>query len=775
MSGKQAAGEPVARAEPSTSRAAAVAHGLAGVWRRLVPTDPVERWAGCVAVAASVFYALAAAWDAFAPLAAGHHAAMAASAIAGENMVQRHVFEVAQNYYAYDGPPHDADLFCHHPYGTAVLEALAYKLVGHHWVTNRLPAIVCSALSAPLVYALGRAMWGASPGAVAVVAFVLVPIDLGWADYFALEVPTIFFGLLLCWGTVRLWQTGRTSYLLLAGLGAFGACQMDWVGVVLTAALAGLGFVRAYVLPRRWVTIVDERQHARWFAFLVAAGVGTVVMYLVVYKRVGHLAEFFSTYDLRAGNNTAEVGDIFNHKRRLWLSWTLTPIGIGLIGLSIPLAVGRVVWGRKSADLITLAWTCTATMQYLVFRQGADYHIFWPQYFGVSIALGAATLATELLRIAAWISARPVDGVAQEAHAAAKRALWTRRLAYGAVAVTVGVPLALLGRVALPLLRLSRQSGGVILDRGRNDPHSRPVGTGADAAQFAQWAATLLPRDAPFVFGAFPDSRNIEYGAGRPMVRAERLQDRRKPGDHDRFAVTDSRRIGLDDLRAIAHATSVQVVGPFWRIDRAGPGQHLVALRYEERQPRFFERYFVSGVDLVRTISDEEDPWATWEWRTHFGIPAEPPSQSPVTVDEKRAAYNAAVLKGQDAGPRDALLAGTIPVPEGRVPGAKLLGVAVDDGATTVATLVWEATENGGGTPPAFVIRCRIVKPPVLWPSAVDVFDYDIPTDFPFPRPLWRQGFIYVQRVVIARRFGTDACVGVSGSSPEFPLFTLGG
>jgi hypothetical protein len=707
----------------------------------------ISRW---VAALASVFFALVACWELFGPLEAGHWAAMAAEGIAAENTLRFHIAAPVTRYLA--GTPTPLNYYSHHPYGLFVLQAFARALFGHHPATVRLVAAVCSALTPPLVYKLAKELWDdARVAAVATVAFVLVPIDLCFAGFAGLEVPTIFFGLLFSWATACLFRTSDRRWLAPVLVGAIGASQSDWPGIVLVGSVAGFAALSAYARPRGdRGAFAEERLFRVWLALVVGVSLGCVVLYVVVLKGQDQLAAVGRIFQYRKGTPLAPLSEIFGPRRRMWLSWMFTPAGLAVLALVLPLSLARV--RQHPLEILPLAWLLTASVQYFVFREGADVHIFWPHYFGVSVALGTG-------------------------------ALFARTLAARGNRVVVYVPVALLlivfARVSLPLARQAR------LTQGRFDEGGNFIDAEADASEVAAWAtAGVGPGQTLSRTGAFPQERHVEYSAGRYFPNVSRWVDVKKPSATDRIVLTDTRRTLPEDLRAYAAAYDITAVGPFWRLDRAGHGK-LEALRYVERQPTLEEQYFVSGTELVRTIGPDVDAWATWEWADHLGGAAPEPGTEPVTFDERRIAHNLAIARGDTA--KAGALGATLEASVADGPRADfgddvhLVGVSIESGPVTFGTLLFRAGDAFKPIDSAFFVKCSVRSPPPLWPAAVDFYEKDMAPPMALRPALWKPGYLYAHRFVVRHRIGLESCDGsfsakelrAAGDRERVPLFTL--
>lgn len=703
--------------------------------------DPrVARACARVAAAAAVFYGLASFWELWGVLPGGHLGNGAAAAMAGENMVRHRVLAAVLEPSV--AAPTPAQYYTHHPYGSFFAGALGYLFAGHGWAATRLPAAALSALTPWLLFAFARALWGPLAAAVTTVVFVTVPINLAYASYLNLEVPLLCSGALFSWATTRFFQTYRARYIAPSALGALLLCQSDWIGTVLVGGVGASAFVRAYVLPSSWSSRIDHRQHARWFGWVTAAAVLTLLMYLALFAKAGRLADLAQSAELRSHGAGAPLGQVFGPRRVMWVLWMLP--APALLGVAASAALSPLRVARGFAELIPVWWWIAAATQYFGFRQGADVHVYWPHLFSVCAALGWGVFAAGVGDAAVSLRAPRVG-----------------------LALAAGPPLVaalLLLRVGLPIAYQSRLTGG------RFDDGGRYIGVDRDRHQFARWATRDLPRDATVhLHRSMTPSWPLSYAMNRPYATTS-VPD---PSTFSRLLV-DARHARADELRALASRLSVQVVGPHWRVS-PGPAGDLVALSYEEREPSVLEWAAVAGADLVRVIHARPDPWATWEWRHHLDLAGEPPGERPDGPEAARAAHNAAIARGDAA-----TAAGLRAVVEQRIQrrldvrfshGATLLGLRVDGGVATVMTLYWHATPEYAQGDVDYLVRSVVVAPPRLWPSRVDFFEKEIAPPEALRPQLWRPGYLYAQRVLVMKRIGKERFEGVftsrSGAAPR--------
>lgn len=703
-----------------------------------------DRLADAAATGALLFFALVMSWELTGALQGGHLGNVAGSAIAGENMLRWRVFAAVLDYTS--RPPTAAEHYTHHPYGVFVCQALFHAIFGHGWATPKLGAALASIASVALLHRFARALWGAVPAAVAAWVFVVTPIDLAFGQFTSLEVLTMAGGLLFSWATVRFFATWATRYLVASVVGALVAVQCDWVGLVLVGATGIFAFARAYALPPRWFGAVDDRQHARWFAWVTAVSVASLLLYLALFARSGHLADLLASYHGRSHGADAPWREIFGPRRVMWVLWMLPPPALAFVAGGALAHGARLVARADAREALPLAWLLAAAFQYLVFRQGADVHIFWPHYFGVVAALGAGALF------------------------ACARAVTTGRTTLALAPFVVAI--VALARVGLPMLSQSRLTGGRFDDGGRHLEIDR------DRAEFARWAAERVPASGALAHRSFPPNWSVEYGLGKPLVDGGSLVPRASPDDPLRFSMIDLRGLSPLESLTLAREHELRIVGPFALVDRSARPAPPRALSLVERQPGPLERWLVTGTDLVRTIGPHEDPFATWEWREHLGHPADPPSLAPRTADESRVAFNVGASRGLDEASLAPLLAQARTLAAGPPRVAfdgdlDLLGCGVERGAATVVTLLWRTGPAFVANDADFLVRSRVIAPPPLWPSAIDFFEKEAAPPVALRPGLWRPGRLYLQRFVAMPRVGVERFEGVwvaRGSAPRRPL-----
>lgn len=746
-----------------------------------------RRLARALAGLSVVFFGLVAGWELFGPLPGGHLGNVAGSSIGGENMLGYRLFAAITSYL--ETKPSPASYYCHHPYGVFALHAAFHAVFGHGFATTRLPALLLAPGTAALVYALGRRLFGALPAALGTALFVLLPIDLAFAQFASLEALVMATGLVFAIGTVDVLRTGRRGPLLVALLGALLVCHADFCGFVLVGVVGGLEILRVYVLgarvPRRLAP-----SHARYTVLVLVIAIGTLLLYLAAFAKAGQLHDLVGAYHNRAAGNEAGLRALLTPRRLLWLLGMipLPALVVGLVGVLLS-AIERVRGAPEHA--VVVGFFVMTMVQVLVFRSGADVHIFWPHTFGVSAALGLAAI------VSAARAQFPDDGAGRAGRGAEEA--WPRHVITGAALVL----LVVIGRMGLVQLVQSRLTGG------RFDDGGRYIGVDQDKAGFARWAGEKVrkslgesPRRTPgtnpveahtkrpviALHPSFPRSWPVEYGLDA-VVRETAVLTALSRGEHDRgrFALVDARRCSPAELVFVAHHGAISAQGPFWLVDRAGEPSGFEALRLDERSPTVFERAFVTGTDLVRTFGDEPDALHAWEWRDHLGLPATLASFEPRSPEEARVRHNLAVARGEPPSPEHRALAERLAPQRLDLTfddGLVLLGYEVERGAATVVTLLWETPPTFVARDRDFLVRSRVVAAPRGWLAPIDFYEKEVAPPDALRPGLWKPGRLYVQRFVAMKRVGKEVYQGVfssrEGPPPKLlsgelrvPLFTL--
>ena len=697
-------------------------------------TDPrEERVARAAMIAATAWFTLAAGWELFGPLLAGHYASSASMGIIAENMLRWHIPGPVWEYTATKPAP--GMYYCHHPWGTFWTTAALLKFFGRHDYICRLAPLLLSAVTPPLLYAIGRAIWRPIAGAVAALSFVVLPITLAFASFNALEVPVIAWSLLGVWGFVRMTQTGKRRHLAAALMGMLLALHSDWPAFVLAGALLGFGVVRAYLTRSLFGPLRNERRYAQWWVLTSSLSVLTFLLYIALFQKSEKLGDLFGSYGQRSSGNAVPLAQVLA-SRRYWIELSFTPIAIALGKVGAIVALLRVVVLRREHEILPLAYLVMATMQYVVFKQGADIHVFWPHYFGAYFALAMGAIAATL--------APAIAGI--------RRAASAPRPARAAM-ITLGVamvPILAIARDGIPALRYARETGGRFNEKGLLI-HS----DGAKTA-FLRFIEPTLPRTGTVEMheGMKMTWSQVWTLGGRLVAPPRPLPPRGRAGISVYLADTRFLLDGLQD--ELARGFHVTAVGPFWKVVPGEAAAPIEAFSFVEREPSWWDWYFVSGTEPHREVV--ADPYLTWELRTHFGQAAEVPNEAPRTLEQKRIAHNIAVAAGDGA--RASALMEEIgraltPIHAGFDDGSELVGTTFHEGARSLLTLYVLA----GGPSAADVqltVKSRVVKGAALSLTIADPTEREVGIPIGLAPLRWRRGFLYSDPVAIRKRPGTE-------------------
>ena len=219
------------------------------------------------------------------PFPEGHYASTAAIGTGASNMWRWHtIYPIAK---LVDHAGGGSDYYMHHPLGVFWTVALLGKLLTFsNWVL-RLPPLIYVTATTWLLWRLGRELWGAIPGGLTGLAYVALPITLGYANYHDLEQPVMFGCVLATWGYVRLVRTWRERYALASVLGFAFALNHDWPAYMWGAFfLAGL-FVYGYLIPQGSRRPLRPFSFGRYWAAMCVATAFSIALELYLLRTAG--------------------------------------------------------------------------------------------------------------------------------------------------------------------------------------------------------------------------------------------------------------------------------------------------------------------------------------------------------------------------------------------------------------------------------------------------------------------------------------------------------
>ena len=723
--------------------------GLPPAEHKVVPA------ARAVTLLATIWIAAVAFWEIGAPFGAGHYAVATAVTTGGENMLRFGIVGAVPRYLP--EPPTPADYYCHHPWGTFWTAALFVGVFGHHDFVCRLPAALMSSAMPLLLYGAGRALWGPVAGALAAVAYVVTPITLAYASFFALEVPTMFAMALTTYAYVRFSQTHRKRFAALTVAGMVLAASFDWTGFAFDALVLGGLFLRGFVL-RRFFAAFDFERFATLWATAVCLIALLAVFFVAKFAALDQLGHLVAQGQARASGSSLPLAQVLE-SRRYWILLAFTPLAIGLGKVAAPILVARAVLHRSEGELLPVAVLLTAILQYVGFKQGADIHFFWPQYFALYFAYALGGLAASAEEIGRSVRRHEVPGGGV--------ARWEKQrhsslLGFGVLGVGLAVAVAMLPD-AVRALVWARKSGGRFNEKGLI------IHPDLDkSAVFAELGATLPPDASLDVDGSMKPSYWMDFALERKVTITSLPRSRHGASTH---VAVDARFTGSAALRVLVRDYSVRAYGPYFVADTADPSEPILGFSMPRREPSFFERLFVSSNHALYDVTP--DPFWTWELREHFGVEPNPaPTGAPNGVEAQRILGNLAAAAGDSAlaeRRRGELLARV----DRRMAreysrGVRLLGVRYEHGASDVLTVYFEASGPLAGDP-GFVITSTVEQAPDYSLVPKDELAWNVGMPFSLPASLWRPGFVYSSVTELMRRPGRERYTG-SFQGPGAPV-----
>jgi hypothetical protein len=667
----------------------------------------------------------------------GHFASTAAIGIAAENMWRWHTLLPVPQFL--DSAPVASQYYMHHPLGVFWTVALLGKVFGFsNWVL-RLPAVIYVTATPFFLYRIGRELWGDVEGGLTALAYVSLPITLGYTNYHDLEQPVMFGTVVATWGYLRFVRTWRERYAVASVLGFFLALNNDWQAYVWGAFFMGWLFVRGFILPERRFGALRARAFGRYWAFMALAGVVAFGVEVALLNDSGRLSDLLGSFSTRTSGNAAPL-DVVLAGRQYRIELMFSQIGIALGKLALVALALRLVVKRSESDLIPLPFLLAALVQYLGFKQGADVHIFWPHPFATYFALGVGALAATARDVLAWIAPRLPDPRQR-----------LRRWGSWIALALVGLPVLFVLKDGLTVDRLSRESGGRFAEAN--------LMSNVDVAEALRWFRARVPSTSSVAFHpSVPVTWALQWEVRTGTTFGSQPVGALPPSV--RTYVLDTRGASVADLRAMASRYHVHAVGTFWLADPQEPPGPISGYRFDAHEPSLLEAWSRGRVDPVRAVV--ADPWVTWEWRKLLGLPAVEPRDAPTTRDQLRIAHNAALARGDAAGA--ARLRGELvarldwPVHATYDNHTALIGAVHNRGAERGFTLYFVAGAFKSDT--RFSVRAKVIAPPRLSTLPVDPADLELQTGPVAPTSLWTEGALYTQDVVVHHRPGKERITG---------------
>jgi|CZKU01.1.fsa_nt_gi 4-amino-4-deoxy-L-arabinose transferase-like glycosyltransferase len=716
----------------------------------------IDRVARGVAIVASAWFAFAAAWGMFGIPGGGHiGSGSAANVMAAEQMIRWKIMYPAWGWYNGD-PPALGNYYCHHPFGLYYVSAALGWVFGHHDVLVHLPAVLMSAAIPPLLYGIGKERWGAPLGAVAAAGYSVVPIAVGFSNFWNLETISIFGSLLFFLGHSRHMTTRRTRYLVASLIGLATACSGDWVGYLLVAPTLGWAFLRAFVLPLRLTPRFRLEPYTRWWALSVTVAVASLVWWIWLFHHVNQIADWLNSGASRGGAHTDDFRASLRatlDARKSWIEFSFTPLAIKIGKVAAPVCLVRWFVTRRDEETYSLGILFGASLQYVGFKEGADVHIFWPHYFAAYFALALAQLAGAIAAALGWLVGRVNRSRAPAVAAIAGLALGL-------------IPVAAMAHDGVSSLWVWRRTGGRYNDRGS------PIESGIDELYVLK--NVIRPRIAretridhyPSVGWGWEQLWTNEGEANAEATPSAGVASAPRP-----FWIGRGSRMSGDEERRIAGAAHVRIYGDIWVVDEREGAGPVDAISLNEHEPSLVQWLLVDGTEPARSIGKSPDPWATWEWRTHLGQPAALPAGEPTTLDELRISHNVAISQGDDtaAGRLLQRIKGQLDLGAATSfgQGVRLLGTRVTRGAQPKVESWFECTSPMGDA--SFNVRSSVEARAPFSLIDPDPIDREMAYPPPISTKLWRPRFLYMTYAVLNHRIGRERYAGAWQSRDGSP------
>ena len=673
------------------------------------------------------------------PFPDGHYASTSVIGTAAYNMHRWDTWMPVEAYLDHRPPP--STYYMHHPLGMFWVVAFLGRVFGlRDWVL-RLPPLCYVTLTTWLLGKTGRELWGELAGGRSALAYVALPITLGYANYHDLEQPVMFGTALATWGYLRYVRTWRERYAVASVLGFFWALNQDWAAYIWGAAFLGGLFVYLFLIPPRRRAELRDRPAARYWAFMCVAMAAALVGEIAAIAASTRISDVLTSYLVRSAGVDTPLRAVLEARRyRIELMFTGLAIGLGKLG--VPVIVWRAWRHRSHLELLPLPLLFCAVVQYLVFKQGADTHIFWPHYFASYFALAVGALVASTGDLARWGAGR-LRGPAGER--LGRRAVW---IAAGVVAL----PVLFVLKDGLSLVRLARETGGRFAE-----VH---LDTDLDKTAVLRWFLARMPPTAGVAYHAgIHDGWALQWEL-RPRLSAGNQPVGAGVSPATRVYILDTRLASGAEIREAASRYHVHAVGHLWVFDRMEAPAPLDGYALDEREPSLWQKIWLGPTEPIRSV--RWDPWVTWEGRSMLGQPATEPAAPPITTEQIRIAHNAALHRGDAAAAaryRQELASRfNRHVTAAYDGGTALLGEIQRLGARRSLTMFFLAGRFPGDA--RFSVHARVLSPPRFSTLPADPDDLEIAGPPGWPTSWWRPGEIYSLEAVYRKRPGTEVLTG---------------
>ncbi len=705
-----------------------------------------DRVARAVVLVATIWMGVATSWGLFAIVGNGHEAVVSARSIIAENMNTWGIWGPVRDYTLQKPGP---DLYyAHHPWGTFWIIAAFAKVLGRHPYVPRLVSILMSMGIPPLLYGIGRALWGTVPGALAALAYAVLPITLAFGNFPGFEGQLNFACLLTTWGYLRFVDGWRRRWMAVSLAGVLLAVNTDWEACIFLGIVLAVLSVAAFFVSPRWVRRYDVPRFGQWAGMSVFIMVATLAAYLGYFEHIDAIPGLISQEAKRSRGNEFALGAVLL-SRAYWIDVCFTPVAVMVGKLALPVFALRLFLMRRVNEVFPLAILVMSVIQYVKFKNGADVHIYWPLPFAPYWALSLGVLAEAAMGAARRLPARIFWGADPRAFVRAA-ALAT----FGSLALLI-LPDGIAG------LHYARATGGRFNEKGA------PMLQDKDKTQAMEWMSrTMAPGTSVLVHDGLKVVWAQEWAVHRPVRGLKDVAvPLTAPGDSERYFAADLRFLSMAEQRKLFDQFHVVAVGPYVYADRREPRAPAEGYVFEEREPTPLEWYLRSPTEPVRTIVPDE--YYTWELRDALGQQPNPfPQAPPRTSEQLRIAHNVAVAQGDDARAKE--IEGALVATLDRsvetifTSGVRLLGQHFARGVAPELSLYFE---SGGplDNEYMFVVTSTVLSPRLF--SLVEADEKRKQAGLPFwisPR-LWKRGYLYAEHCDIRQRPGRERFMGEFG------------
>jgi hypothetical protein len=431
--------------------------------------------------------------------------------------------------------------------------------------------------------------------------------------------------------------------------------------------------------------------------------------------------------------------------RKDWIDFSFTPLAIKLGKYAAPVCVVRLFVTRLDEEAYGLSILFGAAFQYLVFKAGADVHIFWSIYFAPYFALAMAQLSRTIGTCIGFVVGRFARSARGPVVA------W--------VALAAGlVPPVLMTRDGVASLWVWRRTGGRYDDNGQltrshldlqdvltqviipNVVRGTPIDTSGSAEWYweNEWEYQGINNDVAIPEGGARDAAAHPFWIGRGSGI---------------FTETQRKIAGLGHLR---------IYGDVWVVDQREPRALPDVYALNEREPNVFEWLFLEGTEPRRKVGAQPDPWLTWEYRAHLGVAAIEPVGDPQTLDQMRVAHNLAVAHGDEQGAARWLAAIEARLERSvtaRWESIDLVGVRMIRGVEPRLEEWFLATDKPSYEA-GFSVRSKVEAKAHYSLIPVTSMEREMAWPPSIPTKMWRAGFLYRQETVLNHRIGRERYFG---------------